>query len=135
MALTMGGNACVCCRDYRFTLEEVRADHGEEVWVTLKDTRGVYNVSYANKQPHRTTTRRAADTPPTLPLHVLSAFLDAHPGGADRIRMVNGQDLSAFWAVYSDIHNRAHIRVRSHTRLFKLCCLLTTSPPLSLCWC
>lgn len=57
MALTMGVYACVCCRDYRFTLEEVRADHGEEVWVTLKDTRGVYNVSYADKHPHRTTTQ------------------------------------------------------------------------------
>jgi len=61
-------------------LSEVQADHGEEVWVTWKG--GVFNV-----------------TP----------FLDAHPGGASRIQMVNGQDLKAFWTVYA-IHNRPHIQ-------------------------
>ena len=62
------------------SLEEVRADHGEEVWVCLDG--GVYNV-----------------TP----------FLDAHPGGATRIMMAAGGDLSKFWAVYR-LHNRPHVR-------------------------
>jgi len=62
------------------SLEQLRADHGEETWVTWKG--GVFNV-----------------TP----------FLDAHPGGAARIQMVNGQDLKAFWGVYK-IHNRPHIQ-------------------------
>ena len=41
--------------------------------------------------------------------HTNSAFLDAHPGGATRIMMTNGSDLSAFWKVYN-LHNRPHVR-------------------------
>ena len=46
----VGGSKIVCDRQppkRMFTLEEVRADHGDEVWVVLSDTRGVYNVTYA----------------------------------------------------------------------------------------
>lgn len=39
----------------------------------------------------------------------VTKFLDAHPGGANRIRMVNGLDLKHFWKVY-DLHDRPHIR-------------------------
>lgn len=52
------------------TLAEVQADHGDHVWVTLNG--GVYDVT---------------------------EFLEAHPGGQHRIRMVNGGDLKAFWKV------------------------------------
>jgi len=62
------------------SIDELKADHGEEVWVSWKG--GVFNV-----------------TP----------FLEAHPGGVTRIQMVNGQDLKAFWEVYK-IHNRPHIQ-------------------------
>ena len=48
----------------------------QQVWVSLNG--GVYNVT---------------------------AFLDAHPGGATRIMMVNGLDLAPFWNVYK-LHNR-----------------------------
>lgn len=44
----VGGSKIVCDRQPPtrvFTLEEVRADHGDEVWVVLSDTRGVYNVT------------------------------------------------------------------------------------------
>ena len=85
-ATAVAGTKLACYREPPsriFTLDEVRADHGDETWVVLSDTRGVYNM-----------------TP----------FLDAHAGGPDRIRMVNGQDLAAFWKVYSDIHDRPHIR-------------------------
>lgn len=61
------------------SLDEVQADHGEDVWVTRNG--GVYNV-----------------TP----------FLDAHPGGTGRIEMTNGRDLSAYWSIY-ELHNRPHI--------------------------
>jgi len=60
--------------------EEVKKDHGAEVWVTWNG--GVYNV-----------------TP----------FLEAHPGGAHRIMMSNGSDLKAFWEIYK-LHNRPHIQ-------------------------
>ena len=30
----------------------------------------------------------------------VTPFLDAHPGGSERIMMVQGQDLAKFWAVY-----------------------------------
>lgn len=36
-------------------------------------------------------------------------FLDAHPGGASRIQMVNGNDLGQFWDIYK-LHNRPHVR-------------------------
>eukprot|EP00039_Didymoeca_costata_P015873 m.275784 g.275784 ORF g.275784 m.275784 type:complete len:649 (+) comp16295_c0_seq2:1254-3200(+) len=61
-------------------LSDVRADRGESVWVTFRG--GVYDVT---------------------------SFLEAHPGGQHRIRMVNGMDLSAFWNVYT-LHDRPHIR-------------------------
>lgn len=61
------------------TLEEVRASHGDDVWVTRNG--GVYNV-----------------TP----------FLEAHPGGVGRIEMTNGRDLSGYWSIY-ELHNRPHI--------------------------
>jgi len=63
-----------------YTLEQVRADHGEETWVILDG--GVYDVT---------------------------TFLEAHPGGASRIQMVNGNDLSTYWNVYM-LHDRPHIR-------------------------
>ena len=50
------------------------------MWVTYKG--GVYNVT---------------------------AFLDAHPGGPDRIMMVAGADLEAFWGIYK-LHHRPHIK-------------------------
>jgi sulfite oxidase len=63
----------------RMTLEEVRANHGDDIWVTREG--GVYNV-----------------TP----------FLEAHPGGTGRIEMTNGRDLSGYWSIY-ELHNRPHI--------------------------
>jgi len=63
-----------------YTLEQVRADHGNETWVILDG--GVYDVT---------------------------TFLEAHPGGASRIQMVNGNDLSTYWDVYM-LHDRPHIR-------------------------
>uniref|UniRef100_A0A7S4L5J1 Cytochrome b5 heme-binding domain-containing protein n=1 Tax=Paramoeba aestuarina TaxID=180227 RepID=A0A7S4L5J1_9EUKA len=39
----------------------------------------------------------------------MTPFLDAHPGGAGRIEMVDGFDLGKFWAVYR-LHDRPHIR-------------------------
>lgn len=35
--------------------------------------------------------------------------MDAHPGGTDRIQMVNGGDLAKYWGVYQ-LHDRPHIR-------------------------
>lgn len=61
-------------------LEQVQADHGDQVWVTLHG--GVYNVT---------------------------SFMEAHPGGPHRIMMVAGQDLSSFWGIYK-LHDRPHIR-------------------------
>jgi len=62
------------------TVDEITADHGDQVWVTWKG--GVFNVT---------------------------EFMDAHPGGVNRILMVNGQDLKAFWSIYK-LHNRQHIQ-------------------------
>lgn len=62
------------------SLEEVQKDHGDQVWVVLNG--GVYNVT---------------------------TFLDAHPGGAQRIQMVSGGDLRKYWDVYK-LHDRPHIR-------------------------
>lgn len=61
-------------------LKVFRAGQDERVWVAMDG--GVYDV-----------------TP----------FLDAHPGGAHRIMMVHGQDLSKFWGIYQ-LHDRPHIR-------------------------
>eukprot|EP00041_Stephanoeca_diplocostata_P033613 m.1115910 g.1115910 ORF g.1115910 m.1115910 type:complete len:687 (-) comp24373_c0_seq1:124-2184(-) len=73
------------------SLKDVRLDRGEDVWVTLNG--GVYDVT---------------------------KFLDAHPGGANRIRMVNGLDLKQFWKVY-DLHDRPHIRqLLEHYRIGNL---------------
>ena len=63
-----------------FTLEYFRKGSDDRVWVALDG--GVYDM-----------------TP----------FLDAHPGGAHRIMMVNGSDLGKFLKVYA-LHNRPHIR-------------------------
>jgi hypothetical protein len=60
--------------------DEFKLGKKDRVWVTLDG--GVYDVT---------------------------TFLDAHPGGVDRIQMVNGQDLAKFWGVY-DLHDRPHIR-------------------------
>ena len=38
----------------------------------------------------------------------MTDFMAAHPGGAGRIAMVEGQDLSKFWDVYK-LHHREHI--------------------------
>jgi sulfite oxidase len=38
----------------------------------------------------------------------MTDFMAAHPGGAGRIAMVEGQDLSKFWDVYK-LHHRQHI--------------------------
>lgn len=62
------------------SLEEFRKYRDGRVWVTLDG--GVYDV-----------------TP----------FMDAHPGGAERIMMTHGQDLAKFWSVYQ-LHDRPHIR-------------------------
>lgn len=62
------------------SLEEFRKDRDGRIWVTMDG--GVYDV-----------------TP----------FLDAHPGGAERIQMVHGSDLQKFWQVYQ-LHDRPHIR-------------------------
>ena len=62
------------------SLEEFRKYRDGRVWVTLDA--GVYDV-----------------TP----------FLDAHPGGAERIMMTHGADLAKFWSVYQ-LHDRPHIR-------------------------
>eukprot|EP00040_Diaphanoeca_grandis_P018983 m.99943 g.99943 ORF g.99943 m.99943 type:complete len:670 (-) comp27206_c0_seq1:115-2124(-) len=62
------------------SLSDFRKPRDEAVWVALDG--GVYDV-----------------TP----------FLDAHPGGAGRIMMVNGSDLGEFWKIY-ELHNRPHIR-------------------------
>lgn len=62
------------------SIEELRKDRNGRVWVALDG--GVYDV-----------------TP----------FMDAHPGGAERIMMTHGQDLSKFWSVYQ-LHDRPHIR-------------------------
>ena len=62
------------------TLDEFRKYRDGRVWVTLDA--GVYDV-----------------TP----------FLDAHPGGAERIMMTHGADLAKFWSVYQ-LHDRPHIR-------------------------
>merc|ERR1719320_759646 len=63
-----------------YSLDQVRADHGNETWVILDG--GVYDVT---------------------------SFLEAHPGGASRIQMVNGNDLGTYWDVYT-LHDRPHIR-------------------------
>lgn len=60
--------------------EQFKAGKKDRVWVTLDG--GVYDVT---------------------------SFMDAHPGGTDRIEMVNSQDLAKYWAVY-DLHDRPHIR-------------------------
>jgi cytochrome b involved in lipid metabolism len=60
--------------------EQFKAGKKDRVWVTLDG--GVYDVT---------------------------SFMDAHPGGIDRIQMVNNQDLAKFWGVY-DLHDRPHIR-------------------------
>jgi len=47
--VSASGTKIVCDRtppSRVFTLDEVRADHGDETWVVLSDTGGVYNVSY-----------------------------------------------------------------------------------------
>ena len=62
------------------SLEEFQGDHKGRVWVSWEG--GVYDMT---------------------------DFLSAHPGGPARIEMVDGQDLSPFWAVYK-IHERPHIR-------------------------
>lgn len=62
------------------SLDEFRKHRNGRVWVALDG--GVYDV-----------------TP----------FMDAHPGGAERIMMTHGQDLSKFWSVYQ-LHDRPHIR-------------------------
>jgi cytochrome b involved in lipid metabolism len=60
--------------------DQFKAGKKDRVWVTLDG--GVYDVT---------------------------SFMDAHPGGIDRIQMVNNQDLAKFWGVY-DLHDRPHIR-------------------------
>lgn len=60
--------------------DEFKTGKKDRVWVTIDG--GVYDVT---------------------------TFMDAHPGGIDRIQMVNHQDLAKFWAVY-DLHDRPHIR-------------------------
>jgi len=66
-----------------FSLKEVKA-HGtmkpDETWVTYRG--GVYDMT---------------------------TFAECHPGGEARVHMVQGQDLEAFWEVYS-LHNRPHIQ-------------------------
>ena len=62
------------------SLDEVRADHGEKVWVTWDG--GVFDVT---------------------------EFLEVHPGGEHRIRMANGCDLHAYWDLYR-LHHRHHIQ-------------------------
>ena len=62
------------------SLKQFKKGQPERIWVAMDG--GVYDV-----------------TP----------FLDAHPGGAHRIMMVHGQDLSKFWGVYQ-LHDRPHIR-------------------------
>ncbi len=76
-----GGAAPTGPKDRVFTLEEFRNAPEGRVWVSLNG--GVYDVTN---------------------------FMDAHPGGPYRVMMVSGQDLSAFWAVYHEIHDRPHIR-------------------------
>jgi cytochrome b involved in lipid metabolism len=39
----------------------------------------------------------------------MTTFLDCHPGGVGRIKMVTGQDLEAYWKVY-ELHHRPHIQ-------------------------
>jgi hypothetical protein len=50
-----------------------------------------------------------ARLPPPRHTHTSSPFLDAHPGGVQRIMMVDGSDLGKFWEVYQ-LHHRPHIR-------------------------
>ena len=47
-ATAVAGTKLACYREPPsriFTLDEVRADHGDETWVVLSDTRGVYNMT------------------------------------------------------------------------------------------
>lgn len=47
-AAAVAGTKLACYREPPsriFTLDEVRADHGDETWVVLSDTRGVYNMT------------------------------------------------------------------------------------------